>query len=80
MDPVIELFFDYSRGSLYLSAGKLQHALQMFYNCRKYSDINRLTFNNLDRSLPYFGLGQVFYQMQEYKFAARAFLKAREIR
>ena len=58
----------------------MEYALQSFYGCRKYADTSKLPFNNPDRSLPYFGLGEVFYEMQEYTYSARCFLKAREIR
>jgi len=63
-----------------LTAGKLEYATQAFYHARKYSDTNKLPFTNPDRSLPYYGLGEVFYEMEEYELAARCFLKAREIR
>ena len=63
-----------------MAAGKLDHALSAFYGCRKFADTSRLSFSNPDRSLPYYGLGEIFYQMQEYQLAARSFLKAREIR
>jgi tetratricopeptide (TPR) repeat protein len=79
-DSVAELFFEYSKGNIYLSAGRLEHAFQTFYSCRKFSDTSRLPFTNPDRSLPFYGLGEVFYEMQEYELAARSFLKAREIR
>ena len=76
-EPTAELFFDYSKGSIYLRAGKYEHAFQQFYNCRKFTDPSKIPFSNPDRSLPYFGLGEVFYEMEEYELAARTFLKAR---
>ena len=79
-DSVAELFFEYSKGNIYLTAGKLEHALQAFYNCRKFADTSRLPFTNPDRSLPFYGIGEVFYEMEEYELSARSFLKAREIR
>lgn len=30
--------------------------------------------------MPYFGIGEMLYEIGEYEFATRAFLKAREIR
>ena len=62
---------------MYLSIGKLEYALQAFYGCRKYADTSRLPFVNPDRSLPFFGMGEVFFEMEEYELSARAFLKAR---
>lgn len=64
MDAAAELFFEYSKGNAYLSIGKLEYALQAFYGCRKFADTSKLPFNNPDRSLPYFGMGEVFYEMQ----------------
>lgn len=80
MDPSAELFFEYSKGNIFLSIGQLDKALQVFLECRKFSDPSRLPFINPDRSLPYFGIGEVFYEMQEWEISARSFLKAREIR
>jgi tetratricopeptide (TPR) repeat protein len=48
--------------------------------CRRFSETTKLPFNNPDRSLAFFGLGEVLYEMQEWGWAARCFLKAREIR
>jgi tetratricopeptide (TPR) repeat protein len=79
-DSVAELFFEYSKGNIYMAASKLEYAFQIFYNCRKFADTSRLPFTNPDRSLPFYGMGEVFYEMEEYEFAARCFLKAREIR
>ena len=60
-DSVAELFFNYSKGNLYLVSGKLDEALNIFYACRKLADTSRIPFNNPDRSLPFFGMGEVFY-------------------
>ncbi len=76
-DSVAELFFTYSKGNVYMAAGQIEYALQAFNSCRKFSDTSRIPFNNPDRSLPYYGLGEVFYEMEEYELAARSFLKAR---
>lgn len=56
-DPAAELFFEYSKGSVYMCAGKNEYAFQQFYLCRKFADPNKIPFSNPDRSLPYFGLG-----------------------
>lgn len=76
----IELFFEFMKGSLCCSIGKDDHALAAFFNCRKHIEGGKLGFVNPDRALPYFGIGEVLYEISEYEFAARAFLKAREIR
>ena len=39
-----------------------------------------MAYLNPDRALPYCGMGEVLYNAEEYEFAARCFLKAREIR
>lgn len=57
MPENIELFFNYIRGNLYSSAGKDDHALTTFYNCRKHIEGGKLGFVNPDRALPYFGIG-----------------------
>ena len=77
LDAVGELYFEFSRGNVYLAADKLEHAFSCFYSCRKFADTSRIPFSNPDRSLPYFGMGEVFFEMQEYDLAARSFLKAR---
>lgn len=79
-DSVAELFFAYSKGNVYMAAGQVEYALQAFFSCRKLADTSKIPFNNPDRSLPFFGLGEVFYELEEYEMAARSFLKAREIR
>jgi tetratricopeptide (TPR) repeat protein len=62
-DPAAELYFEYMKGSIYLRAGKYEHAFHQFYKCRKFADQSKIPFSNPDRSLPYFGLGEVFYEM-----------------
>lgn len=44
-------------------AGKYDYAFQVFYGCRKFTDTSRLPFTNPDRSLAYYGMGEVFYEM-----------------
>ena len=60
-DSVAELFFTYSRGNIYMAAGRIEEALSVFYSCRKLADTSKIPFNNPDRSLPFFGMGEVFY-------------------
>jgi hypothetical protein len=42
--------------------------------------LGRLSYNHPDQALPYCGIGSVLYHLEEYTFALRAYLKAREIR
>ena len=42
---------NYSKGNLYLVAGKLDEALNIFYSCRKLADTSKIPFNNPDRSV-----------------------------
>lgn len=65
------------RGSVCASAGKDDHALLHYFNCRKHIEGGKLGFVNPDRALPYFGIGEMLFEVGEYEFAARAFLKAR---
>ena len=62
-EPTAELYFEYMKGSVYLRAGKYEYAFYHFYKCRKFADQSKIPFSNPDRSLPYFGLGEVFYEM-----------------
>lgn len=56
-DAVAELFFEYSKGNIYLAAGKLDYALQAFLVSKKAVEGSKLPFTNPDRSLPYYGIG-----------------------
>lgn len=53
-------------------------ALYSYFNCRNIT--NKLSWSSPDKALPYSGLGNVLFRMQEYEFAIRCFLKARERR
>jgi len=78
LPDAIELYFEYSKASVYESAGRDDLALQHFLNARVFG--NKLPTNNPDRALAFCGLGLVFYNIEEYSFALRSFLKARESR
>ncbi|EGR33345.1 hypothetical protein IMG5_055690 [Ichthyophthirius multifiliis] len=73
-----EIFFDYFKGSLFLSAGREDLALSSFYSSKYPAD--KLSLDSPDKALPYCGLGTAFYRMEEYTLALRCFLKARELR
>lgn len=51
------MFFEYSKASVYASAGRDDYALNGYYNCKSLSD--KLPYTNPDRSLAYCGLGSV---------------------
>jgi hypothetical protein len=51
----MELFFEFTKGSVYLSAGKDDYAFSCFYNCRNFLD--KIQYLNPDRALPYCGIG-----------------------
>lgn len=59
------MFIEYNRGSVFCSAGRFDQALNCFINAKNV-DSGRLNFNNPDRSLPYMGMGEVFYEISEY--------------
>ena len=69
----VQLYFEFSAGQVYESAGRDDHALQKYLNCKNLGE--RLEPYNPDRALSFCGLGSVMYHMEEYKLAARSFLK-----
>lgn len=69
----VQLYFEFSSGQVYESTGRDDFALQKYLNCKFLGE--RLEFNNPDRALPFCGMGSVLYHMEEYKLAARCFLK-----
>lgn len=75
MSVNIELYFEFTRGGVYLSAGKDDYAFNCFYNCRSFNE--KIPYLSPDRALPYCGLGEALYNAEEYELAARAYLKAR---
>ncbi|CAD8089476.1 unnamed protein product [Paramecium primaurelia] len=74
----LELYFEFSKATVYESAGRDDLALVAYLNARQFS--TKLPTNNPDKALAYCGLGSVFYNTEEYDWALRAFLKAREYR
>ena len=58
----IELYFDFSRGGVYLSAGKDDYAFKCFYECRYNAE--KINYLNPDRALPYCGLGEALYNAE----------------
>jgi hypothetical protein len=65
-------------GGVYHSAGRDDIAFTFFYNCRVYAE--KLVYLNPDRVLPYCGMGEVFFNAEEYNLATRCYLKVREVR
>ena len=61
--PEVDLFLDYNRGSVYCSAGRFDLALSQFINAKN-TEGGRISFTNPDRSLPYMGMGEVFYEVE----------------
>jgi hypothetical protein len=51
----LELFFEFTIGGVYLSAGKDDYAFNSFFNCRFYAE--KLNYLSPDRALPYCGMG-----------------------
>jgi hypothetical protein len=74
----LELYFEFTKGSVYLSAGKDDYAFNCFFNCRGL--LEKMPYLNPDRALPYCGIGEALFNAEEYELATRAYLKAREIR
>lgn len=68
-----QLFFLYTRASIFESAGRDDLAIMAYSQCRGLCD--KLSFNHPDRALPFMGMGSVFYYSNEYVLALRAFLK-----
>jgi len=67
------LYFEFSSGQIYESAGRDDFALQKYLTCKTLGE--RIEFNNPDRALAFCGMGSVLYHMEEYKLGARCFLK-----
>lgn len=74
----LELFFEFTKGGVYESAGRDDMALSAYLSARLFS--NKLPTNNPDKALVYCGMGSVFFNMEEYEWALRSYLKAREYR
>lgn len=55
------LFFEYSKASIYASAGRDDYALYWYFQCKYMSD--KLPYTNPDRALAYCGLGSVIYNI-----------------
>lgn len=69
----LELYFEFSKASVYESAGRDDLALVAYLNARQFS--TKLPTNNPDKALAYCGLGSVFYNTEEYEWALRSYLK-----
>lgn len=63
---------------MYESAGRDDFALSCFITAKNIA--NKLPLSSPDRALPYCGLGMVLYNTEEYEWALRCYLKAREFR
>lgn len=71
----INLFFEYSKSSIYSSAGRDDYALVGYMTCKIISD--KLQYTQPDRALAYCGIGSTLFNIEEYTLATRSFLKAR---
>ena len=78
MKENIQLFFEYSKASVYASASRDDYALYHYMECKNIG--KKISDSCLDKALSYCGLGSVLYYMEEYELSLRSFLKAREIR
>eukprot|EP00330_Aristerostoma_sp_ATCC50986_P004357 CAMPEP_0114593760 /NCGR_PEP_ID=MMETSP0125-20121206/15354_1 /TAXON_ID=485358 ORGANISM="Aristerostoma sp., Strain ATCC 50986" /NCGR_SAMPLE_ID=MMETSP0125 /ASSEMBLY_ACC=CAM_ASM_000245 /LENGTH=232 /DNA_ID=CAMNT_0001793261 /DNA_START=1316 /DNA_END=2014 /DNA_ORIENTATION=+ len=74
----IQLFFEYSKGLVFESAGRDDYSLNLFLSCRNICE--KLPFNNPDKALAYCGLGSTLFKTFDYEWSLRCFLKALEIR
>jgi hypothetical protein len=68
-----ELFFEFFKAQIYLSAGWEDLALNNYFNCKGYGD--KLPLSNPDKALPFCGLGSAFSRIDQVELALRCFLK-----
>ena len=73
MPDKIQLFYEFSEGQIYESAGLDDLALEKYMQCKTLSET--LSLIDPDRALSFCGLGSVFYHVDEFKFATRCFQK-----
>ena len=77
LQPVQELYFDMSLGSIYESCNLDDIALACYMRAL---DIKLGFEYHPDLAFPFCGLGSVMYHIDEPAWALRCYLKAREIR
>jgi len=58
------VYFQFTRGSVYLSAGKDDYAFAAFFGCRMWAE--KMPYLNPDRALAYCGLAEAMYNAEEY--------------
>ena len=78
IDWQTDLFFNLSFGSLYDSLNYDLQAFKYYYEATRITE--KLIGADTDTSLPYCFLGELFVKLQEYNWALRSFLKAKQIR
>ena len=78
IDWQTDLFFNLSFGSLYDILNYDVVAMKYYNECVRITE--KLLGADTDTSLPYCFLGELFLKLQEYDWALRSFLKAKNIR
>ena len=53
----IDLFFEYTKATVYVSAGHDDYALESFLNCKQHTDSSKMQYLSPDRALPWCGIG-----------------------
>ena len=64
LTPENQIFIEFFKGMIYLSAGRDDMALNSFYHSKSIGE--KLSWSNPDRALPFAGLGNVLFRMEEY--------------
>lgn len=59
LPPSLELYFEFTKGSVYLSAGKDDYGFSCFFGARAL--LEKIPYLNPDRALPYCGIGEALY-------------------
>ena len=78
IDWQTELFFNLSFGSLYEILNYDIVAMKYYNECVRITE--KLIGDDVDTSLPYCFMGELFLKLQEYDWALRSFLKAKIVR
>ena len=78
MRSEVLLYFEMAIGQCLESAGLTEAALQIYIKAKNMN--KNMPHNHPDKALPYLGLGSVLFRMEEYGWALRAYLYARETR
>ncbi|KRX11167.1 hypothetical protein PPERSA_10934 [Pseudocohnilembus persalinus] len=73
-----ELFFEYFKGQIFQSAGRNDLALSQYYICKLLSD--KIPVTDPNKSLPYSGMGAIFFRLEEFELSLRCYLQALQMR